>query len=154
MKSFTDAAGRTWSLTITAWEVRVVREKTGILLTEIMDEKCQLLVELYRDPILLVDVLWPLVEEQATQQNVTLREFSTVIAGDLLAAARQALVEATIDFFEDPETRAGLRDVLRKMLEIGEKMRSGSVAMIQGIDATSAAKSILTCVSNTPVFAE
>ena len=153
MPKFFDSDNREWTIKITSWEVRLVRERVGILLTNLMEEKAQLLADLFSDTVLLVDVLWAILEEDATKREITLRQFAMSLAGDSVLVARIALVEGIIDFFDDPETRAGVRDVLRKMLQIGERMRSDSVATIRQLDPDLVAKSIMSSVLNTPVFA-
>jgi hypothetical protein len=154
MHSFKDSAGREWQLSVTAWTLKDVRDKTGILLTTLVEESCQLLIELHRDPVLLADILWVMVEEQAESKSITVRQFAEAFGGDSVSEARNALIEATIDFFDDQETRAGTREVLRKMTTIAETMRTGAIEKIANLDCDSAAKIILDSYSNSPVFAE
>lgn len=154
MHRFKDSAGNEWQLSVTAWTLKDVREKTSILLTTLVEENCQLLIELHRDPVLLADILWVMIEEQAEKKQITVRQFSESFGGDMVSAARNALIEATIDFFDDPETRAGTREVLRKTMQIAEKMRTGAIEKIANLDCDSAAKIILDSYSNSPVFAE
>ena len=153
MQRFTDAAGREWEIVVNGWTLKQVREKTGTMLTSLVEENCQLLIELHRDPILLADILWVLVEEQAGNAGITVRQFADAFEGDSVLSARNALIEATIDFFDDPETRAATREVLRKATEIAKLLRTGAVDKITSLDTDSAAKIITDSFSSSPVFA-
>lgn len=154
MQRFTDSAGREWRISINGRTLKEVRDVTGIMLTTLVEEHCQLLAELYRDPILLADILWVLIEEQAGKQGVSVRDFAEAFEGDCVGTARMALIEATIDFFDDPGTREGTREVLRKTMLIAEKLRTGAMEKVSDLDCDSAAKSILDSYTNSLAFAE
>lgn len=154
MQRFTDSAGHEWRISINGRTLKEVRDVTGIMLTTLVDEHCQLLAELYRDPLLLADILWVLVEEQAEKAGLTVRDFAEAFGGDCVGTGRMALIEATIDFFDDPETRAGTRDVLRKTMLIAEKLRKGAMEKVNELDIDSAAQSILDSYTSSLAFAE
>lgn len=148
MQSFTDSKGHLWRLSVNAWTVKQVKDRTQILLTTMVEEKCQLVAELYRDPILLADILWVLVEDQAKQDGVEIRQFVEALEGDSVGAARKALFEATFDFFDDQENRDGARAVLQKILGIAEKVREGAMQATLSLDTDLLAKNILDSVSS------
>lgn len=95
MSTFTDNQGREWHLELTIPEARRIRKLLGI---DILNFDAAL-PQLSADPILLCDVLFLLVEEQATRQQVTDDQFGSALVGQALESAADAFVEALINFF-------------------------------------------------------
>jgi len=92
--SFTDSAGRTWTLRIDIAAARRIRERLAV---DILDLNLGM-DRLSNDVILMVDVLWLLVEQQAEQQKVTDEQFGQSLHGDVLGAAIDAYLEALLAF--------------------------------------------------------
>ena len=104
MKTFTDTAGRTWTLAVTVDAVRRVRDLVGVNLARIVEPRepggpVPLLTDLEDDILLLVDVLFALVKPQADSQSVTDEEFGRALGGEALAAAHEAFWGELADFF-------------------------------------------------------
>jgi hypothetical protein len=109
MKTFTDNAGRSWSITINVDAVRRTRTLVGVDLMGIVDGK--LLEKLIADPVLLCDCIYALCKPQADQAKVSDEEFGRAMAGDAIDAATTALLEELVGFFPQ-----GRRRVLAKAL--------------------------------------
>lgn len=110
MHTFTDTAGRTWSVVINVDAIRRVRARLDVNLLDAIEGR--LLEKLVGDPVLLCDVLFVLVEPEATAKQVTDDEFGRSLGGDVLEAATTALLEELVDFFP-----SGRRAVFRKALD-------------------------------------
>jgi hypothetical protein len=115
MAQFLDAAGRKWTLTVTAGTIKTVRSEAGI---DLADHTGATLDRLANDPVLLVDTLWLLVRDQARGRDLTDRDFGEGLVGDAIDAASAALEEAICDFF--PQAR---RLILRRLADTAARVR-------------------------------
>ena len=110
MHSFTDTSGRVWNIAINVDAIRRVRSHLKVNLLEAIEGR--LLEQLISDPVLLCDVLFVLVEPEATAKGVSDEDFGRSLGGDVLDQATTALLEELVDFFP-----SGRRAVFRKALE-------------------------------------
>jgi hypothetical protein len=99
MKTFTDSASRTWTISMTIDSVKRVRDLLQINLLEPEAGDPPLLTRLGTDEILLCDVIYCLVKPQADQQNISDAQFGQALGGDAILAAQTAFYEEMIDFF-------------------------------------------------------
>ena len=99
MKTFTDSAGRTWTLTITVDAIKRVQSLLGVNLANVTEGDPPLLTRLETDIVLLCDVIYAVVKPQADQQNVTDEQFGQALGGDAILAAHDAFWSALADFF-------------------------------------------------------
>ena len=137
MKTFTDNAGRGWSLVINTLALERVDAATGVYLTELLDDQLKGLTELLRRPTRLARVLLVLVEEQLAAKQITPEQFLEGLAGDALAQATDAFIEELVDFFPDARGRAGLRTLLQKFREVRELAIHEAETRLEKIDAAS-----------------
>lgn len=104
MKTFTDSAGRTWTLAITVDAIKRVESLIKVNLARLLEPRngaeLPLLTELESDIILLCDVLFSLVKPQADAQGVTDEQFGQALGGEAIAAAYNAFWEELVDFFQ------------------------------------------------------
>ena len=114
VKTFTDNAGRTWTVTVNVDAIKRVRDLAQVNLLEVVEGK--LIERLVSDPLLLCDVIYCLCKPEADAKNVSDTDFGRAMAGDAIDAATTALLEELVDFF--PQAR---RRVLAKALT---KLRS------------------------------
>jgi hypothetical protein len=118
MSSFKDANGRQWLLDLAIHDLRRVK---SILKLDLLDlDKGGALHQLANDPVLLVDLLWVLCEEQAEKHNLTDEQFGCGFRGEAIEEATEALFEALIDFFP-PQRRVLLQRVLTTAKILGQK---------------------------------
>lgn len=154
MRSFQDSKGRSWHIVLNGWTLRQVKENSGVLLTLLLDENADLFAKLYTDPILLADVVWGFIREQAENENISLRDFAESFEGDTVGEAREAVVEATVDFFDNPEKRQRLRKLKHKILEIAEAMETKGMEALEKIDPDSLATKFIGDSTNSLASAE
>jgi hypothetical protein len=143
MKTFTDTAGRTWTVCVNVDAIKRVRALLDVNLLEVLDDGCKLLAQLHDDPVLLVDVLYALCQPQAEAQNVTDVQFGQAMSGDALLHANRALLEGLSDFFPSARQRAAMKNLLQKTERVVELLLDHAETTIAGIDPDSAAQSAI-----------
>ena len=99
MKTFNDAAGRTWTIALNLGTAMSVKSKLGIDLLRPEDGDPPLLTQLGTDEMLLGEVLCALLESQFEKHNVTDVDVRMSFDGTTLLAAQKAFYEELIDFF-------------------------------------------------------
>ena len=112
MKTFTDTAGRTWTVAVHVDSIKRVKSLLDVNLLDAVEGK--LLEKLVADPVLLCDILYCLCKPQADAQGVSDEDFGRAMAGDAVEAATTALLEELADFFP-AQRRALLRKALGKL---------------------------------------
>lgn len=115
MKTFTDNAGRTWTVALNVTTLKRVKSLCGVDLLDVVNDSGKLIERLVGDPVLLCDVIFALCKEQADAKSVSDEDFGCAMAGDPIETATTALLEELVDFFPK-----GKREVLRRALQ---KMR-------------------------------
>ena len=103
MQSFTDTTGRAWCVSVTVATVRRVKQLLNIDLLQVALDEGKLLTRLADDPVFLVDVLYAVCKDQADAAAITDEDFGRAMAGDVIGAATQALLESLADFFPRPQ---------------------------------------------------
>ena len=112
MKSFTDNAGRIWTVAVNVAALKRVRAICNVDLNAIveMDEKnnpsTKLLEQLSTDPVLLVDVLYAVCKNEADAQGITDEEFGMAMACDVIDHATAALLDEIVNFFPEAKRQA------------------------------------------------
>ncbi len=96
MRTFTDNAGRTWTVAINVDAIKRVRDLLNVDLLEILDGK--LIEKFYRDPVLLCDVVYAACKLEADAKGVTDEDFGRAMAGDAIEHATKALLEELVGF--------------------------------------------------------
>lgn len=130
MKSFTDTAGRSWTIAINVDAIKRVRSLTQVDLLSVVEGT--LIDQLGRDPILLVDVIYAACKPQADQQSVTAEQFGQAMAGDAIDGATQALLTELVDFFPKAR-RAPLAAVLGKSQAATTLLMQRATAKVEAI---------------------
>lgn len=110
------AGGRDWTLAVDVPAIVKVRAACKV---DIGARDCSQFERLTSDAVLAAEVLWVLVEEQASKSAVTKDAFFRMLDGDEGEAATVSLLEAVIDFFPKRQ-RDLLRSTLAKHLEAQE----------------------------------
>lgn len=135
MRTFTDNAGRNWTIGLNVDAVKRVRELAKVDLLEAIEGK--LLEQLSGDPILLCDVLYALVKPTADAQQVSDVDFGRALGGDCLDAATTALLEEMVDFFPK-RRRSLLGKALRKFQDVEAKALNIAEARLDSLNVDSA----------------
>ncbi|NLW83534.1 MAG: hypothetical protein GXY41_03870 [Phycisphaerae bacterium] len=100
MKTFNDAAGRTWTITLTLGTAMHVKTKLEIDLLQPEAGEPPLLTRLGTDEMLLGEVLCALLESQFEAHKVTDADVRNAFDGKTLLAAQKAFYEELTDFFQ------------------------------------------------------
>ena len=133
MKTFTDAAGRTWTITLNLGTAMAVKEKLGVDLLQPEAGDPPLLTRLGTDELLLGEVLCALLEAQFEANKVTAEDVRAGFDGTTLLAAQKAFYEELVGFF-----RSRGRSDRARAVETQERMIDAAVKAIEtrivGID--------------------
>ena len=113
MKTFKDATGRDWQVTINTNAVKRARDTAGVNLVEIADADAgsRLYGRMLLDPVLVVDIAYGVCKPETDTRKFSREDFNAVLVGDAIAEARQAILEDLVDFFPNP-----VRDTLKRCL--------------------------------------
>jgi len=155
MQNFKDENGDTWGIEINRPVLRLVKQETGILLTDLFEDEMALLLQLSRDPLLGGDVLWCLCSEQAKRREMDETAFIKATDGDCYEPAIHAVIQAIIDFFPPRQ-----REMMTTLMEAGQTMmpelNNVILEAIPGIVETEIEllKNRLATYSNTTEYAE
>lgn len=99
MKTFTDAAGRSWTLALSLGTAMRVKAKLDIDLLQPEAGDPPLLTRLGTDELLLGEVLCAMLEGQFETHKLTDEDVRSSFDGQTLLAAQKAFYEELIDFF-------------------------------------------------------
>lgn len=150
MRTFTDNAGRTWTVQINVAAVKRVRGLAGVDLYRLIEDGFQPLGRLVSDPVALTDVLYCLCKQEADARQVSDEEFGRAMAGDAITLAADAFVEELIDFFPDARTRANLRKVVAAGRKVRDRLLDHAEAMIGKIDPEAEASRLIASSGSLP----
>ena len=125
MKTFTDASGRTWTITLNLGTAMAVKAKLDIDLLQPEaprngdpDSGGPLLTRLGTDEMLLGEVLCALLEKQFETHKVTEDDVRAAFDGQTLLAAQKAFYEEMIDFFRSRGRNDRAKAVAKQMAMI------------------------------------
>ena len=133
MKTFTDTAGRTWTLSLTLGTAMAVKAKLDIDLLQPEAGDPPLLTRLGTDEMLLGEVLCCLLERQLETHKVSEDDVRAAFDGQTLLAAQQAFYEELIDFFRSRGRNDRAKAVAKQMAMIDAAV-TAIETRIDGID--------------------
>lgn len=143
MHTFTDHAGRTWTVAIHVAAVKRCRALASVDLYGLVDDKFEGLSKLLSDPCGLVDVLYVLCKDEADKLGVSDEDFGRGLGGDSLERATAAFLEELTDFFPDPRVRAGMRRVMAAGHQLAGRLIDLAMVKLDGIDLDDEAKKLI-----------
>jgi hypothetical protein len=130
MKTFTDNAGRTWTIALNIDTARRIKSLADVDIMGFVEG--DLLERVLRSPLLLFDVVYAACREQADAQHVTPEDFGKAMGGAAIVAAREALVAEIVDFF--PQEGPTIRRQADKLASAYRKLLAAVSLKIDGID--------------------
>lgn len=133
MKTFTDAAGRTWTLTLNLGTAMTVKGKLDVDLLQPEAGDPPLLTRLGTDEMLLGEVLCAMLEGQFVTHKVTEDDVRNGFDGQTLLAAQKAFYEELIDFFRSRGRNDRAKAVAKQMAMIDAAV-TAIETRIDGID--------------------
>jgi hypothetical protein len=154
MRTFTDNAGRVWTVAIHAASIKRVQGLLKVNLYKLIDDNFKGLGELLADIIQLVDVLYCLCKEEADAKNVSDEDFGRALGGDALYRATDAFLEELIDFFPDPRARSNLRKLLAEGRKVRGRMMDRAEQVLASFDADREANKLLRSFGIAPESSE
>lgn len=113
MASFKDDQKRSWSIVVTIPLARKVRDQLGV---DILKTQTAL-QELSEDPLMMIDVIYLLCEQQAEKRGVTDEQFGEALSGGSVHHAVEAFTEALINF-TSPQRQKILRAMQSTAVEL------------------------------------
>jgi hypothetical protein len=133
MALFKDAANRTWIVTISAFDIARVKKLLDINLYRLMDNGFKGLSELLDDPIMLPNVIFVLVSDQAAVQKVSDEDLGRALFGQSYVDAAQAFQDALVDFFQGPQ-KGAIQTVLRASKVYQQTVQKESEKDLAGLE--------------------
>ena len=121
MRTFQDTAGKTWTLSLNIVTAKKIRDALAVDFFD--DDIGETVGKIASNPILLADVLWVCVEEQANKEGVSDEDFGRALGGDVISHATDSFLDELVDFY--PEKK---RQLLSTMLQ---KLRTTEAAYIE-----------------------
>jgi hypothetical protein len=118
MKTFNDAAGRTWTIAMTLGTAMQVKARLDVDLLQIEAGDPPLLTRLGTDEMLLGEVLCAMLESQFETHNVTADDVRNAFDGQTLLAAQKAFYEELVDFFRSRGRTDRAKAVAKQMAMI------------------------------------
>lgn len=100
MTKFKDSAGREWSIEINVGMVEDIQAHGGIDLDVMMTSPEKFMSMLFTAPRKLVEMLYVILEPQATAQNIDGKAFGRLFNRETLDAATDALLESLVLFYQ------------------------------------------------------
>src|SRR5690606_28638885 len=150
MKTFTDTAGRTWTITLNLGTAMAVKAKLDIDLLQPEaprngdpESGGPLLTRLGTDEMLLGEVLCALLEKQFETHKVTEDDVRAAFDGQTLLAAQKAFYEEMIDFFRSRGRNDRAKAVAKQMAMI-EAAVTAVETRIDALDIEATISSALT----------
>jgi len=133
MKTFTDSAGRTWTLSLTLGTAMAVKAKLEIDLLQPESGDPPALTRLGTDEMLLGEVLCVMLGDQFEKHGVTEHDVRSGFDGQTLIAAQRAFYEELIDFFRGRGRNDRAKAVAKQMAMIDAAV-TAIETRIDGID--------------------
>ena len=136
MKTFTDSAGRTWTINITVDAIKRVKDLVGVNLADVTEGDPPLLTRLETDLVLLCDVIYALIKPQADQHpsgGISDEQFGQALGGDAILAAHDAFWGALSDFFHQLRRLDQVRAIEKQQKLVGVAVAAAD-KQIEGID--------------------
>jgi len=146
MKTFSDAAGRTWTLALTLGTAMHVKAKLDIDLLQIESGDPPLLTRLGTDEMLLGEVLCALLDPQFEAHKVTAEEVRNAFDGRTLLAAQKAFYEELIDFFQS-RGRTDRAKAVAKQMNLIQAAIAAIETRIDGIDVEATIAGVMSGAS-------
>jgi hypothetical protein len=116
MPSFSDTSGDQWQVRVTLGAVQRCRDIASVdLLTVVGGEG---FAEFIADPVKAASALYAVVKPEADRRGIGLDAFLDRLSGDAIQCARDALMDAIVDFFPSPAERRARRNLLNEVRRV------------------------------------
>jgi len=143
MKTFTDAAGRTWTLSLTLGTAMKVKAKLDIDLLQPEAGDPPLLTRIGTDEMLLGEVLCAMLDGQFEAHKVTDEDVRSSFDGQTLLAAQKAFYEELIAFFRS-RGRSDRAKAVAKQMALIEAAVAAVETRIDALDIDATIREAMT----------
>jgi hypothetical protein len=130
MPVFADTKGRQWEVAVTVTTLVKAKSLLQIDLLTIIDKDSPLLARLIEDPVLLCNLLYVTVKEQADALKITDEEFGRGLSGDTLNDATRAFLEGLACFFRSTTKRTALKAVTKAVFAAEDRLTKALEARV------------------------
>lgn len=150
MKTFRDATGREWAITIDVAAIKRVMkapiehlgEPLKVNLLALVEPDGDLLKKAIEYPPLLCDIAYALCKPQCDEKNVSDEDFGRAMGGDVLEKVLDCILEETVDFFPQGR-RTVLGKVLQKSRTFAQKANALTAARLESGELDAAIDAVL-----------
>lgn len=134
MQIFTDTNRVDWSIELTVGSIKRVKQLTGVDLLDIQGG--QLLTRLADDPVVMADVLYAVVQPQASARNISDEQFGASLDGTVIGAAIEKFTEELICFFLHYRPAIGqvLKTLWAKLARCAEQMETLAIQKMESAE--------------------
>ena len=145
MKTFSDNAGRTWTIDLTIGAAKRVRDLLRIdLLAPLVVKRRKrpdgsvrktlpLVTRLQLDVVALIDVIYVLIKPQADAQGVTDEQFGQALGGEAACAAHEAFMGEWRGFFHQLRREAEAKAIDAQLRLVAVQTTKAAAAMDRAV---------------------
>lgn len=144
-----EAGGHRWVLELNAWTLKRVRTLAGVEINKWTGkDTIDRMIELFGDPILFVDVLYVLCEEQCKERGITDERFGRSMRADSIEQAAEAFWGAFADFCRS-QGREAMLLILEKMKQFSDRATTLALTEVRKLDVETMVQSLTSRLSAT-----
>lgn len=141
MKTFTDTAGRSWSVSLTLGSAMAVKDRLDVDLLQPEVGNPPLLTRLGTDELFLGEVLCVFLEDQFEKHGLDEKDVRMAFDGKTLLAAQDAFYAELIDFFQsrgrtDRSTAAAKQHITIQKATVAATKKIDEIDLDELIDKT------------------
>lgn len=125
MKTFRDAEGREWTVSVDFTSLKRIRGMMGLALGESADNPAHFVDRMLSDPEFSANVLYCACKPECDQRGVSDEGFGRALRGDLLDAAIEQFLADFVDFF--PRSQ---RVALAIVNDKGRRLRQAGIDLV------------------------
>ena len=129
-RTFTDAAGRTWTVAINIGAIRRVQKLAEV---ELGWPELKLLHAVCTNTMLLSDIMYALCKPEADKLGLSQEDFDKGMTGDAIEQAETAFWEAYGDFLPSAK-RAALKIMVDKVHKLFEDAGNAAIQRLEALD--------------------
>lgn len=127
MGTFKDSKGQDWSVEINVEAAKRMRA-AGLDLADLFGQDTKLLNRLGSDDLFFADVLWSIVQPQASSLQIDQKAFNERLDGTAMESASKQVLEGITSFSRSPHRRALMQNVMAKTTQLEEVACNAAIA--------------------------
>lgn len=148
-RTFQDAAGREWDLTLTFGDILRVKDDCDFDLLSVLEEDLSSLAELHDNLALRFRVIESLCRPQYEPLSISDVQFAMQIDGPTLGKALESLIAALDFFFQTTGRTAHFQKVVNRLKSAAETLMETLSSHCESLDDESLRRMATECVGST-----